>query len=95
MKRVVSVTMGSSKSDFSFEADFLGEHFQVQRLGADGNSKKAWELLRRQQASADAIGLGEVADHCHVGTTTIVSSVPSDMPPTIADPRRQRLAGRG
>jgi predicted amino acid dehydrogenase len=73
MKRVVSVTMGSSRSDFAFEADFLGEHFEVQRLGADGNSKKAWELLRRQQASADAIGLGEVADHCHVGTTTIIN----------------------
>ncbi|MBE2243196.1 MAG: dehydrogenase [Burkholderiaceae bacterium] len=73
MKKIVSVTMGSSRSDFAFEADFLGEHFEVQRLGADGNSKKAWELLRRQQASADAIGLGDVADHCHVGTTTIVN----------------------
>lgn len=73
MKKVVSVTMGSSKSDFSFEADFLGEHFKVQILGADGSSKKAWELLRRQQASADAIGLGGVVDPCHVGTTTIVN----------------------
>jgi predicted amino acid dehydrogenase len=73
MKKVVSVTMGSSKKDFSFETDFLGQRFKVQRLGADKDSKKAWELLRRQQANADAIGLGEVADHCHVGTTTIVN----------------------
>ena len=73
MKKVVSVTMGSSKKDFSFETDFLGQHFKVQRLGADKDPKKAWELLRRQQASADAIGLGEVADHVHVGTTTIVN----------------------
>ncbi len=64
MKKVVSVTMGSSKKDFSFETDFLGQRFKVQRLGADKDSKKAWELLRRQQAVADAIGLSEVADHC-------------------------------
>ena len=73
MKKVVSVTMGSSKKDFSFETDFLGQHFKVQRMGADKDSKKAWELLRRQQAVADALGLSEVADHCHVGTTTIVN----------------------
>jgi predicted amino acid dehydrogenase len=73
MKKVVGVTMGSSKKDFSFETDFLGQRFKVQRLGADRDNKQAWELLRRQQANADAIGLGEVADHCHVGTTTIVN----------------------
>jgi predicted amino acid dehydrogenase len=73
MKKVVNVTMGSSKKDFGFETRFLGQLYQVQRLGADKDPKKAWELLRRQQANADAIGLGEVADHVHVGTTTIVN----------------------
>jgi hypothetical protein len=42
----------------------------VQRLGADEDIGKAWELMRRQQASADAIGLGEVGDHYHVGQDT-------------------------
>ena len=62
MKKVVSVTMGSSKKDFSFETDFLGQYFQVQRMGADRDSKQAWELMRRQQAHADAIGLGTIVD---------------------------------
>ncbi len=73
MKTVVSVTMGSSKKDFSFETEFLGQRYKVQRMGADKDPKKAWELLRRQQAHADAISLSEVADHVHVGTTTIVN----------------------
>jgi len=45
----------------------------VRRLGADGNSTKAWELLRRNQGEADAMGLGEVADHCDVAGRTITN----------------------
>jgi hypothetical protein len=65
--------LGSSKQDFSFETDFLGQRFQVQRLGADDDIGKAWELMRRQQASADAIGLGEVGDHYRVGQDTVIN----------------------
>ena len=72
-KKVVTVSVGSSKQDFSFETDFLGHHFQVKRLGADNDTGKAWELMRRQQASADAIGLSEVADHWNVGQSTVVN----------------------
>ena len=73
MKRVVTVTMNPSKGDYAFETTFLGERFSVRRLGADGNSTKAWELLRRNQGEADAMGLGEVADHCDVGGRTITN----------------------
>ena len=73
MKKVVTVTLGSSKQDFEFETDFLGERFAVKRMGADGDHRKAWEMLRRQQASADAMGVGETSDHYHVGLRTIVN----------------------
>ena len=53
MKRVVSVTLGSSDKDHEFETEFLGHKMQVTRLGADADEGKAWELLRRQQAHAD------------------------------------------
>ena len=72
MKHVVSVTMGSSKNDFTFETDFLGQPFTVSRVGADGDESQAWELLRRHQAKADAIGLGMIRDHHDVGTRRIV-----------------------
>jgi predicted amino acid dehydrogenase len=73
MKRVVAVTLGSSERDFSFETDFLGHRFQVRRVGADDDVNKAWELMRRAQGKADAIGLGEVADHYHVGQDTVTN----------------------
>ena len=73
MKKVVTVTLGSSSQDFEFNTKFLGQSFQVKRIGADDDTGKAWELMRRQQDSADAIGLGEVGDHYQVGLRTVVN----------------------
>jgi hypothetical protein len=73
MKKVVTVTLGSSKQDFEFKTKFLGQSFTVARMGADRDTGKAWELMRRQQATADAIGLGEIPDHYHVGLRTVVN----------------------
>ena len=73
MKKVVTVTLGSSKQDFEFKTDFLGQSFSVKRMGSDDDTGKAWELMRRQQATADAIGLGEIGDHYQVGLRTVVN----------------------
>jgi predicted amino acid dehydrogenase len=73
MKKVVTVTLGSSKRDFEFKTNFLGQSFSVRRMGADQDTGKAWELMRRQQATADAIGLGEISDHYQVGLRTVVN----------------------
>ena len=73
MKKVVTVTLGSSKQDFEFKTRFLGQDFSVRRLGADDDTTKAWELLRRQQNSVDAVGLGEIGDHYQVGLRTVVN----------------------
>jgi predicted amino acid dehydrogenase len=73
IKKVATVTLGSSRRDFSFETDFLGHRFQVKRLGADDDTNKAWDLMRRHQAKVDAIGLGEVGDHYHVGQDTVIN----------------------
>lgn len=73
MKKVVTVSLGDSKHDFEFETRFLGQRFQVQRLGADDDVGKAWELMRRQQASADAVALGDLGDHYQVGLRTVIN----------------------
>ena len=73
MKKVTTVSLGSSQQDFTLHTNFLGHPFEVQRMGADNDMGKAWELMRRQQATADAIGLGEVGDHYHVGQDTRVN----------------------
>ncbi|MBI5110071.1 MAG: dehydrogenase [Rhodocyclales bacterium] len=73
MKKVVTVTLGSSKKDFEFKTRFLGQEFSVRRFGADKDSSKAWELMRRQQANADAIALSDMPDHYHVGLRTVIN----------------------
>jgi predicted amino acid dehydrogenase len=73
LKKVTTVSLGSAKQDFEFETEFLGHRFQVRRLGADDDIGRAWELMRRQQAEVDAIGLGEVGDHYHVGQGTRIN----------------------
>ncbi len=73
MKKVTTVTLGSSSQDFSFKTKFLGEDFEVTRMGADDDTTKAWELLRRQQGFSDAIGIGEIGDHYQVGLRTVVN----------------------
>jgi predicted amino acid dehydrogenase len=73
VKKVVTVTLGSSKQDFEFQTQFLGKPFTVRRMGADHDTGKAWELMRRQQAFCDAIGLGEISDHYQVGPRTVIN----------------------
>lgn len=101
MKHVVSVTMGSSKGDFTFQTKFLGQDFTVRRAGADGDESKAWELLRRYQSKADAIGLGMIRDHHDVGTRRIVHAdtermlgVVTRVPATTGAPLRRLLQVR-
>ena len=60
MKRVVSVSLGSSRRDHRAEVEFLGESFLVERRGVDGRFKDAQTLLRELDGTVDAIGLGGV-----------------------------------
>ena len=71
MKTVITVSLGSSSQDSTFETEFLGQQFKVKRVGTDGDESKAWELLRRYQAEADAIGLGMIRDNLEVGERRI------------------------
>ena len=60
MKRVVSVSLGSSSRDHRAETTLLGVPFQVERRGVDGQFKAAQALLRELDGQVDAIGLGGV-----------------------------------
>ena len=71
MKTVITVSLGSSSQDSTFETEFLGQPFTVKRVGTDGDENKAWELLRRYQAEADAMGLGMIRDNLEVGERRI------------------------
>lgn len=60
MKKIVSVSLGSSKRDHEVEVTLLGELFNIKRVGTDGDFKKAIELLHELDGKVDAIGLGGI-----------------------------------
>ena len=68
MKRIVSVSLGSSAADYEFTTAFLGHEFHIRRVGADWDVSRTEALLRKHDGEADAIGLGMVQDHATVGT---------------------------
>jgi predicted amino acid dehydrogenase len=68
MKTVVGISLGSSDQDFRFSARFMGQQFDVQRLGTDGNATKVVKLLKQCEKRADAIGLGVARDSYTVGS---------------------------
>lgn len=57
-KKVVSISLGSSKRDHTAYAVLLGKKFKVERIGTDGDFKKAIKLLRQMDGKVDAFGLG-------------------------------------
>jgi hypothetical protein len=58
MKRVVSVSLGSSKRDFVEKATFLGETFEMRRVGTNGDFAKYRALLLELDGTVDALCLG-------------------------------------
>ena len=58
MKRAVSVSIGSSKRDKVVEVELLGEQVRIERIGTDGDLKKAAQLFKELDGKVDALGLG-------------------------------------
>lgn len=60
MKKIVSVSLGSSKRDHEVEVKLLDEVFNIKRIGTDGDFKQAIETLEKLDGNVDAIGLGGI-----------------------------------
>lgn len=60
MKKVVSVSLGSSKRDHKVKVELLGEEFEIARVGTDGDFEKAIKLLKNYDGKVAAIGLGGI-----------------------------------
>jgi hypothetical protein len=58
MKHVVSVSLGSSQRNRSVQMTFAGVPFRVERVGTDGDLRRAQELIADYDGKVDAIGLG-------------------------------------
>lgn len=60
LKRVVSISIGSSKRNHRVEMDILGERFVIERIGTDGDMKRAAELFRELDGQVDCFGMGGI-----------------------------------
>ncbi|WP_069650607.1 quinate 5-dehydrogenase [Caloranaerobacter ferrireducens] len=60
MKRVVSVSLGSSKRNHRVEVNIFGEDFIIERIGTDGDRDKAIELIKELDGNIDAFGMGGI-----------------------------------
>ncbi|HSV32037.1 MAG TPA: hypothetical protein VLH40_08475 [Atribacteraceae bacterium] len=59
-KRVISVSLGSSRRNHRAVIDLFGCRISIERLGVDGDKKRFNQILRELDGSVDAIGLGGV-----------------------------------
>ncbi len=66
MRRIVSVSLGSSKRNHAFETDFMGEKFNIERIGTDGDWDKAIELIKELDGKVDAFGMGGIDLYIYV-----------------------------
>lgn len=60
MKRVVSVSLGSSRGDKTSIQTFLGEEFEISRIGTNGDMVQFARLVQELDGNVDAIGLGGI-----------------------------------
>ncbi|MBM3450685.1 MAG: quinate 5-dehydrogenase [Armatimonadetes bacterium] len=60
MKRVVSISLGSSQRNARAELKLLGEDVALERIGTDGDKRRFAALIREHDGRADAIGLGGI-----------------------------------
>ncbi|MDQ6766644.1 MAG: quinate 5-dehydrogenase [Candidatus Eremiobacteraeota bacterium] len=67
MKRVVSVSLGSSTRDHRVEVEWLGERLDIRRIGFDGSLDRAIEALHELDGTVDAIGLGGIDVYLYAG----------------------------
>jgi len=68
VKRVVSVSLGSSSRDHRATVELLGERFDLERVGMDGSIDRAAATLRELDGTVDAIGLGGIDVYLYAGS---------------------------
>jgi len=68
MKKVVSVSLGSSTRDHRAVVNLLGEDFDISRIGLDGKLDAAIAKVKELDGTVDAIGLGGIDVYLYAGS---------------------------
>ncbi|GIV98206.1 MAG: hypothetical protein KatS3mg057_2863 [Herpetosiphonaceae bacterium] len=67
MKRIVSISLGSSQRDYTITTTLLGEQVHVRRIGTNGDIERVAALIREYDGAVDAIGLGGLTPIFRIG----------------------------
>jgi hypothetical protein len=67
VKRIVSVSLGSSSRDHRAQVELLGEQFDIERIGMNGSLDAALAKLKALDGTVDAIGLGGIDVYLYAG----------------------------
>jgi len=67
VKRIVSVSLGSSDRNHRVETEILGEKVLIERIGVDGNLQRAISILRELDGFVDAFGIGGIDLYIYAG----------------------------
>ncbi len=78
MRRVISISLGSSERDHAVEVKILGQTFRIERIGTDGDRSRAIELIKSLDGQVDAFGMGGIDLYISAGSRryTIREAVP-------------------
>jgi hypothetical protein len=66
-KKVVSISLGSSKRDKTVRAVFFGQPFEIARIGTDGDMQKFRRLIAELDGQVDAFGVGGADIYLYAG----------------------------
>lgn len=58
MKRVTSVSLESSARDKKVDVDVAGQQVHIERIGTDGDLRRALQIIRSVAPNVDCIGIG-------------------------------------
>ena len=67
MKKVISISLGSSTRDHIVKTEILGEEFIIERKGTDGDKKEACRLFTELDGKYDAFGIGGIDLYLYSG----------------------------
>jgi predicted amino acid dehydrogenase len=73
VKQIISISLGTSKDDYEFVAEFLGQDFNIKRIGTDGDVDLAANLLEEWDSEADAISLGGLNFNYAIGSSRAIA----------------------
>lgn len=67
MKRVVSISLGSSKRNHAVDLEMQGMPYRVERIGTDGDMPKMIRMIAEMDGKVDAFGLGGMDLYVYAG----------------------------